>query len=172
VKKRASGGSHVIRAWYEGPVAKSKTKARAGVKIPVPLLLLVLVVGGGLAWWWSNREVVEPGPTWSDTDVGTTPVEERLEVFRASWNAAALDEIRNMCIPPDENRVLLLDRRLAENHWEAGLPTVGTPISTRTGPERYTVEWPVEELENPIVTYWEWLDGRWQIASWKIPRVK
>ena len=151
-------------------MAKKKPQAREGVKVPLFVIVIVLVVSVGAWWWLEHRDRTEPKPTWSDLDSGTTPIQERLETFRRSWNAGALDEIHGMCmIAQDRERRPILERRVKEYGWETGLPTVGEPSVDRTGPHRYTVSWPVDGLPEPIVTFWEWDQGSWQIATWKIP---
>ena len=156
-------------------MAKSKPTAREGLKIPLPVLIVVVVVGAAVWIWLANREVVEPTPTWSDTEAGTTPIQERLENFRSSWNAADLDAIRTMSRPadiddPDEEP--LLDRRIRQNGWGAGLPMIGDPAAERKDAERYTVTWPVDGVDKPMITYWEWHDRAWFVVSWIIPRVE
>ncbi|MCP5068497.1 MAG: hypothetical protein GY946_18200 [bacterium] len=145
---------------------------------PLTILVIALVAGG--AWYFLARGENDPedaGRSDRNAGVVTGPIEDVITTMRRNWDVADLDGLRDQTAQPEADddsggAIGYLERRLAANGWDVGIPPIESIISTdKTDTIRVTLTCKLAGISatHPLVLYWEWQDDAWRIATWKIP---
>lgn len=148
-------------------MARRKQRDYARLRIPVPLIALVVV--GAAVWYFGFRETPEP-PKDPHADIQTTPIDGPLQAFELAWRTSDTDDVIKFEIADKDARESVFERRAAPLGWlRDGLPEIISRTVEQPQKVRYTITWNLTGHEQPMVTYWEWTDIGWRIATWKLP---
>ncbi|MDJ0975128.1 MAG: hypothetical protein QNJ98_11755 [Planctomycetota bacterium] len=149
-------------------MAKKQQRDYARIRIPVPLILLV--VAGFCVWFFAIREPPE-APKDPHADIKTTPIDGPLQAFQLAWSTSDVGDIIKFEVVDEDDDETGFEKRAAPLGWlRDGLPEVISRAVEQTQKIRYTITWNLTGHEEPMVTYWEWTDVGWRIATWKMPK--
>lgn len=148
-------------------MAKINPVSQARIRIPVPLILLV--VAGVAVWFFFIRE--KPAePVDPHADIQVTPIDGPLDAFRLAWGASDVDDIVKFELRDEGEEAVFLSKAEPLGWLDSGLPKIISHKAERAQKVRYTISWVLTGHEQPMVTFWEWTDLGWRIATWKLPR--